>query len=66
MLTETWRKSDRSNPSGNCVECRMVALGAAVEVRDSKDPGAGSLIYTRAEWQAFIDGATRGEFDLPD
>jgi hypothetical protein len=34
-----------------------------VAMRDSKDPGGPVLVYTRAEWLAFLDGAKKGEFD---
>jgi hypothetical protein len=32
-------------------------------VRDSKNPGAAILRFSPAEWQAFLAGARRGEFD---
>lgn len=58
----TWRKSTRSNGSGNCVE--IAELTQSVAVRDSKDPTGPVLGFTQAEWQTFIDGAKDGEFDL--
>lgn len=36
-----------------------------VGVRDSKNPGAGALVFTPGEWDAFLDGARGGEFDRP-
>jgi hypothetical protein len=58
-----WRKSTRSNGnSGNCVEWAMV--DGVVGVRDSKNPGGTTLIFTPAEWTAFIAGVKGGEFDL--
>jgi hypothetical protein len=57
-----WRKSARSNPSGNCVE--LAALpGGGFAVRNSRYPEGPALVYTRAEIEAFIGGAKDGDFD---
>lgn len=58
-----WRKSRRSNPSGNCVELAALPDGAGVAVRNSRYPDGPALIYTRAEIAAFIQGVRDGEFD---
>lgn len=58
-----WAKSARSS-SMNCVEVRMVGQAEAFQVRDSKNPDADILTFTRAEWEAFLAGAKDGEFDL--
>jgi hypothetical protein len=34
-----------------------------IAVRDSKDPDGPVLLYTPREWDAFLDGVKRGEFD---
>jgi hypothetical protein len=57
-----WRKSTRSGDSGNCVE--VAETVDAIGVRDSKDRTGPVLVFTPAEWRAFVEGAKRGEFDL--
>ena len=58
-----WFKSKRSGPNcDNCVEVAFV--GEAIAVRDSKNPTGPALIFTSAEWDAFVGGAKDGEFDL--
>ena len=58
----TWIKSRRSGPTGgNCVEVAFLADGG-IAMRHSRDPGGPALIFTRAEWDAFLGGAKDGEF----
>jgi Domain of unknown function (DUF397) len=76
-LEARWVKASASNPHGSCLEACWA--GGMVEVRDSKhrrrnlfarllaafrDSGT-VLRFTPAEWSAFLDGAGKGEFDLP-
>jgi len=63
QLDVMWRKSRRSNPSGNCVELAALPARAGVAVRNSRDPEGPALIYTAEEISAFIQGAKDGEFD---
>ena len=58
-----WRKSTKSGPwTDNCVEVAFV--GEAIVVRDSKQPDGPVLYFTAAEWDAVVNGAKVGEFDL--
>jgi Domain of unknown function (DUF397) len=52
-----WRKSSRSNASGQCVEIAFNSNIAAV--RDSKNPDGGALVLDAAGWRAF-HSAVRG------
>ncbi len=57
-----WRKSARSNPSGNCVELAQLPTGE-IGLRNSRDPQGPVLIYTRSEIRAFIASAKQGDWD---
>jgi hypothetical protein len=52
-----WKKSTASG-TGNCVE--VAITGAAVLVRDSKDPLGPILAFSREEWKAFLVGSRAG------
>jgi hypothetical protein len=58
-----FRTAEGSDGHG-CVEVAGLP-GGGIAVRDTKDPGAGTQIYTDHEWRIFIAGAKNGEFDLP-
>ena len=59
-----WKKSTRSNASGDCVEV-ATNLPGIVAVRDTKDNGNGPVLtFTSAEWDAFVGATKDGEFDL--
>jgi transcriptional regulator with XRE-family HTH domain len=55
-----WRKAVKSS-TGGCVQVRR--RDGVIMVADSKNPGGPVLSYTLKEWDAFLDGAKKGEFD---
>jgi hypothetical protein len=57
-----WRKSRRSNDSGNCVEVGAAPLRRVIGVRDSKQHGLGPVLkFTTPAWQAFVSAIRDGE-----
>ena len=63
LSTAKWRKSSSSVNNG-CVEVAFVE--DRVAVRDSKDRGNGPvLVFTAHEWETFLSGVHRREFELP-
>jgi hypothetical protein len=57
-----WLKAQSSSHNGACVEIAEAAVGN-IAIRDSKDPDGPILVYTPAEFKAFLSGAQNGEFD---
>lgn len=57
-----WRTSSFSGDNGACVQLAALPDGW-VAVRDSKAPDIGTLVFTRAEMRAWVQGAQAGEFD---
>lgn len=62
LSTARWRKSRFSTSGGNCVEVAPLPDGH-VAVRNSNDPQAGVVFFTRPEMAAWINGTKAGEFD---
>jgi Domain of unknown function (DUF397) len=61
-----WMKSTHSGSTGgNCVELAHL-YGGQVAIRNSRHPSGPALLFTAAEWDAFLAGAKDGEFDRPD
>lgn len=57
-----WIMSSRSTGNGgSCVEARR--HDGWIEVRNSKNRSGGLVRFTTEEWDSFLFGARRGEFD---
>jgi hypothetical protein len=64
LTNAEWRKSSFSGSNGGgCVEVAR-NLPGVVAVRDSKDRQGPALVFTPAEWRAFLDGVRAAEFDV--
>ena len=59
----TWRKSSHSNGATNCVEVALLPDGT-IGVRHSRRPDAEVIVYSRAEWTAFLAGVKAEEFEF--
>jgi hypothetical protein len=61
----SWRISSwsGSGSGGSCVEVGALPDGRVV-VRHSHHPDGATIVYTPAEWDAFLAGARAGEFDF--
>jgi len=55
-----WRTAVKSG-ADNCVQ--VARQGTVIMLADSKNPGGPVLSYTLQEFDAFLDGAKKGEFD---
>lgn len=56
----TWQRPAGCE-SGVCVE--VADIGTAIAVRDSKNPDGPALVFSRAEFAAFLNAAKHGEYD---
>jgi Domain of unknown function (DUF397) len=58
----TWRKSQRSNSQGACVELARLDAGT-VAMRNSRDPQGTALVYPASAVRAMVSALRTGEFD---
>ncbi|WP_433224650.1 DUF397 domain-containing protein [Microtetraspora malaysiensis] len=64
LETASWRKATKSGSNGgDCIEVAPLP-GGRVAIRDTESPGQAPFVVTASVWDAFIDGAKRGEFDF--
>lgn len=59
-----WFKATASTTGNGCVEIAHLPDGG-VAVRNSRHPEGEVIRYTAHEWDCFLDGARKGEFDRP-
>ena len=57
-----WRKSERSNSQGACVELARLD-SATVAMRNSRDPKGTALIYPADAVRALVSALRAGDFD---
>jgi Domain of unknown function (DUF397) len=57
-----WRKSERSNSQGACVELARLD-SATVAMRNSRDPKGTALIYPADSVRAMVSALRAGDFD---
>ena len=62
LASATWRKSQRSNSQGACVELARLDP-ATVAMRNSRDPRGTALIYPANAVRAMVSALRSGDFD---
>ncbi|GAA4532440.1 MULTISPECIES: DUF397 domain-containing protein [Nonomuraea] len=64
LSAAAWRKATKSGSNGgDCIEVAPLS-GGRVAIRDTESPGQAPFVVTASVWDAFVDGAKRGEFDF--
>lgn len=64
LKTATWRKATKSGSNqGNCLEVAPLS-GGRVGLRDTEAPDTAPFVVSASVWDAFVDGAKKGEFDF--
>lgn len=62
LANAVWHSAG-SPDAANRVE--VTPVGGGMAMRDSDHPEGPVLLFTKAEWDAFVAGARAHEFDLP-
>ncbi|MER5419604.1 DUF397 domain-containing protein [Streptosporangium roseum] len=64
LKSAAWRKATKSgSDQGNCLEVAPLP-GGRVSLRDTEAPERAPFVVSAGVWDAFIDGAKKGEFDF--
>ncbi|GGL03894.1 transcriptional regulator [Sphaerisporangium melleum] len=64
LQNAAWRKARKSGPNqGNCLEVAPLS-GGRVGLRDTEAPERAPFVVSASVWDAFIEGAKKGEFDF--
>lgn len=61
--TARWERTTREDGTPAALEIGYADNGL-VALRMADDPEGDILIYTPAEWEAFVEGVRDGEFDI--
>jgi hypothetical protein len=64
LASAAWRKATKSGDTGgDCFEVAPLSAGR-VAIRDTESPHQAPFVVSASVWDAFIDGAKKGEFDF--
>jgi hypothetical protein len=64
LANAQWFKATASGGNGDCLEAAFLP-GGLVALRDTEDAENPPFVVRASVWSAFLDGARKGEFDLP-
>ena len=64
LTNAVWHGSDEPTPAGGG-RIEVAFVEDVICMRNGEDPNSPVLVFTKAEWDAFVEGAKDGEFDLP-
>ena len=62
LVGATWKKSQRSNSQGACVEIARLDSDT-VAMRNSRDPRGAALVYPAGAVRSLVSAMRAGEFD---